>query len=258
MKIIPQDINPFPFNSLTIELIGKIHSKNNDYLSEFMHITNELDSQNNFIENTNYDFSFYKPGFSLESYNGENLFIEYSIIVTITKQYIQTKTKVEQKFIVICPIPRPKGLCAQLSSIIGFQTQLQDLKVEFILNKNKYHVKECMIGSLCFLQVKNVVIHSIEMHVIRNEKVNNKSENYLLGKYELCDGQPFTNEIIPIQMYLYHVDTTPSIVNINNFSSWVKYYIKIVIRCNDIEEDNGQLYTMQEIVIWREEENEFN
>ena len=137
---MPQDINPFPFNALVIELIGKIHSKSNDYTSEFMHITNELDSQNNFIENTNYDFSFCKPGFSLESYDGENLFIEYSIIATITKQYIQTKTKAEQKFIVLCPTPRPKGLFAQLCSVIGFQTQLQELKVEFVLNKNKHFI----------------------------------------------------------------------------------------------------------------------
>jgi vacuolar protein sorting-associated protein 26 len=82
-------------------------------------------------------------------------------------------------------------------------------------------------------------------------KINNigntqKVENVLITKYEICDGKPDTDDIIPIRMNVGCYDLSPTYRDVNSYLS-VKYYLKLVI----IDEEERQYTKQQEIYLWR-------
>ena len=87
--------------------------------------------------------------------------------------------------------------------------------------------------------------------MIKNEKINNKIDNFILSSFELCDGQPYNNDIIPIRIYLNnHNKIAITMKNINNGTCWLRYYLKLSII---LENENNSLFKSQEIIILRSE-----
>lgn len=68
----------------------------------------------------------------------------------------------------------------------------------------------------------------------------------LITKYEICDGKPDAEDVVPIRMHIGCYDLTPTYKDVNNYLS-VKYYLKLVI----IDEDDKQYFKQQEIYLWR-------
>ena len=86
------------------------------------------------------------------------------------------------------------------------------------------------------------------MVYFNEEGHNQKVENVLITKYEICDGKPDVDDIIPIRMNIGCYDLSPTYRDVNNYMS-VKYFLKLVI----IDEEDKQYNKQQEIYLWRKQ-----
>ena len=222
-----------------------------------MNIKREIDSNGELKKNTSYAFLFKKPVFSYESYKGENLNINYFIRTTITKSIFQTKLITDKHFKVISPIDTSihRMLISKMTNQIGFKTKNEmNINITFELTKNKVDLIEGVNGRLIFNDITKVPIRSIDIYLIKSEKILNNVDNFIVNKYELCDGQPWTKEEIPLRFYTYKMNISPTMKNVNNNKCSIRYYIKIVIYCDE-DNDNAQLTKMFEVFFYRSTNN---
>ena len=70
--------------------------------------------------------------------------------------------------------------------------------------------------------------------------------NVLISKYEIVDGKPFDNDIVPLRLFIGSFDLTPTFANINNYFS-VKYFLKFLIS----DGDEKYFSKEQEIIFYR-------
>mmetsp|Transcript_5619 Transcript_5619/g.3229 ORF Transcript_5619/g.3229 Transcript_5619/m.3229 type:complete len:140 (+) Transcript_5619:404-823(+) len=115
---------------------------------------------------------------------------------------------------------------------IKMEVGIEDcLHIEFEYDRNKYHLKDCIVGKVYFLLVRIRIKH-MELHIIKREVLGvgqaSNSENETVVKYEIMDGAPVRGENIPIRLFLGGYDMTPSYININNKFS-VRYFINLVL-----------------------------
>ena len=124
------------------------------------------------------------------------------------------------------------------------------LHMEYELFQNKFDLNDVIIGKLYFLEVTTPV-KSVEIQLIKREQIlndiNKTFENIIIGKLQVCDGQPYDNDIIPFRFFLSGRNLHPTQKNNDSFS--LKFYIKIVV----ILENDKMLYKNQEIFLWRKE-----
>jgi vacuolar protein sorting-associated protein 26 len=73
-----------------------------------------------------------------------------------------------------------------------------------------------------------------------------KSETSVITKFEIVDGVPGPEEMIPIRMYLDCFELSPTYRDLNNMIS-IRYFIKIDI----IDDDDKHYSKQQEIYLWR-------
>jgi vacuolar protein sorting-associated protein 26 len=137
---------------------------------------------------------------------------------------------------------------------LGVQSQAL---LEFELFKNKYSLDDCIIGTLLFKRV-NMRIKSIEIQLIKVESIGHgkymltiaqkyKSDTQVITKFEIIDGRPGTDEIIPVRMFLDSLENlSPTYKDLNNIIS-IRYFIKLVL----IDEDDRNFSKQQEIYLWR-------
>ena len=123
------------------------------------------------------------------------------------------------------------------------------LDFEFEFDRNNYHINDCINGKVKFNFIK-LIIKILEIQIIRKEFLVS-SENVVtnlevLGKFEIMDGTPKQNDIIPIIMYLKPYDLTPTYTCVNNRFS-VKYYLNLLL----IDSKGQPYFKQKEIVLWR-------
>ena len=248
------DRNVFSYASLTVELIGQIET---DAITQFMNIKKEIDSDGEVYQRQSHPFSFSRPGFVYETYNGEKMKIKYLVRAIITKKIFGTKLSVDKSFDVKCSLEKEQYeqmIFSRMNYEIGFKGLYLNTHIDFEMSKNKFNIEEEAIeGNVKFINIENVPITSIDVYLMKTEKIMNKSDNYIISKYELCDGQPWRGDSIPIRFYLNNYKLSPTMKTINNSQYSVRYYIKIVVYCEYDSEDeaNGQLSKMFEIVLYR-------
>lgn len=80
------------------------------------------------------------------------------------------------------------------------------LHIEFEYDKNKYHMKDTVVGKIYFLLVRIKLKH-MEIEIRRRETIgsgsNARNENETLAKYEIMDGAPVRGESVPIRSVCY-------------------------------------------------------
>ena len=95
-------------------------------------------------------------------------------------------------------------------------------------------------------------IKTVELHLIKIEKIgiglSQRKDNILINKFEVVDGQPFPNDLIPLRFYLNDFGLSPTYNNINNYFS-VSYFIKFVV----VDEEEKIFSKHQEIFLWRKD-----
>lgn len=113
--------------------------------------------------------------------------------------------------------------------------------------------KGCIEGKLKFYLV-NVKIDKAEISIIKKETIGQGefaiTEQEILKKFEVIDGTPAKDEVIPVRLYLSSIDAwklTPSSSNINNKFS-VKYFIHLAL----CDTKGRRFFKQKEITLWRE------
>jgi vacuolar protein sorting-associated protein 26 len=188
-----------------------------------------------------YNFSFKKVNLPYESYEGNIVSVKYFIKVTITKKIFSTKLTVEKNFKVQNVKPAP-----ELNPNIRMEVGISNLiHFEYELYQSKFSLEECIIGKIFFIQVA-MKVRALEIHLIKRETIGQKSDTALLSKFEVIDGNPAAEEIVPIRMFINSFELSPTYKDINNIVS-VKYFIKFVV----IDESEKSFFKQQEIILWR-------
>lgn len=236
-----------------IEMIGQTelyYERGNNI--KFTSLVRELEAVGTMTQSKSYNFEFSteKP---YESYSGLNVRLRYFIRVTVTRSY--NSCIKEQDFAV-------QNFQSVASQAVAVDTPAQGIKmevgiedclhIEFEFDKQKYHLKDVILGKIYFLLVR-IKIKFMELAVIRREAAGvgansyNESENIV--KHELMDGAPIKGECVPIRLFLSNLDLTPTYRSVNNIFS-VKYYLNLVL----VDEEDRRYFKQQEVVFWRKDD----
>jgi vacuolar protein sorting-associated protein 26 len=201
--------------------------------------------------NKKYDFEFpvEKP---YETYSGLNVRLRYFIRVTISRNNFSSNY-VKERDIAVHNLTSAaqQDIASQAPATpLKMEVGIEDcLHIEFEYDKQKYHLKDVILGKIYFLLVRIKIKH-MELAVIRKEAAGtgpstyNESENII--KYELMDGAPVKGECVPIRLFLSPLELTPTYRSVNNVFS-VKYYLNLVL----IDEEDRRYFKQQEVIFWR-------
>ncbi|CAK8684959.1 vacuolar protein sorting-associated protein 26B-like [Clavelina lepadiformis] len=229
---------------IKVELIGQIeilYDRTN--VHDFTTLTKQLASPGSLMQSKVFSFEFPHVEKPYESYFGSNVRLRYFLKVTVGRRL--TDLTEELEFVVHTLSTYPEN-----HSSIKMEVGIEDcLHIEFEYNKQKYHLKDAIIGKIYFLLVR-VKIKHMEVHIIKRESTGNGPNMYheddTIAKFEIMDGAPVKGESIPIRLFLAGYELTPSMRDVNKKFS-VRYFLNLVL----IDEEDRRYFKQQEIILWR-------
>lgn len=86
------------------------------------------------------------------------------IRLSLFKKFFGTKKTIEKPFLVTNPVMQNLTINPDLKIEIG----KEDLLMEFVFYYSKFHLKDCILGSVNFLKI-GFKLKSLEMQIIRKE-----------------------------------------------------------------------------------------
>ena len=242
----------FEHQGIKIELYGRIGIKHIDITyeknqtSDFISLSRELEPPGAITQNVSIPFSFNKVDKSYETYTGRYCKLRYFIKATITRKVSSNMVKEIEFAVLNCQNEVEENTPIKME--VGIE---ECLHIEFEYNRQKYHLKDCIIGKVYFLLVR-IRIKYMELAIIRRETIGAgaqaTNENETIAKYEVMDGAPVRGENIPIRMFLSAFELTPTYYNVNNKFS-VRHFLNLVL----VDEEDRRYFKQQEIILWRKE-----
>jgi vacuolar protein sorting-associated protein 26 len=232
---------------IKVELIGQVDMINDKSKSyDFFSITKDLEPPGALYESKQYKWKFGAVDKQNETYSGINVRLRYFVRLTVVKNYGMNVTK-EVDFVVQNLYPNP-----EINNTIKMEVGIEDcLHIEFEYDKQKYHMKDVIVGKVYFLLVRIKIKH-MELNVIRRESTGASSgdkqitDNDTLTKFEIMDGTPVRDQCIPVRLYLSGFELTPTYKNVQNKFS-TKYFLNLVL----VDEEDRRYFKQQEIFLWR-------
>lgn len=238
----------FEHKGIKLELLGSIQTaKDQKDIVKFITLTKELSTANTLNQDkTTFPFEFNNVQKQYETYRGTSKNVRYILRLTIETRF--RSLTYDQEFFVINPKPITM-LDNEDNKPIQLEFDIEDtLHVSFDIKKSHCGIKGMLEGSFTFLKA-GCRFCSMEMEVLRTEIENNSGAtpiNKLIVRYEIMDGAPIKNEIIPFVFYFKPYKLGPTMINIGNKFS-IQYYIKLILK-----DDQNRVYTKQhEIVLHR-------
>ena len=157
-------------------------------------------------------FSFKKIAKKYESYYGINVRVRYYIRIVATRGFGPNLTEEKEIWIV------GKDKEPSSNKNIKMEVGIEDcLHIEFQYNQEKYHLEDVIQGQIHFLLAK-IKIQHMDIELVRKETVGqgtkSVTESETLVKFEIMDGMPIHDEVIPVRLYLRPYDLTPSYNNV--------------------------------------------
>lgn len=233
---------------IKVELLGCIdinYEKNQT--SDFISLSRELEPPGTITDNSVIPFAFNKVDKQYETYQGRFCRVRYVIRTTVIRKNFSSNIVKEQEFAVLNTTNEVDD-----SSSIKMEVGIEEcLHIEFEYNKNKYHLKDCIVGKVSFLLVR-IRIKYMEIAIIRRETIgagaNATNENETVAKFEVMDGAPVRGELIPIRVFLGAFNMTPTHNNVNNKFS-VRHFLNLVL----VDEEDRRYFKQQEIILWRKD-----
>lgn len=173
---------------IRIEFIGQIevyYDRGNQH--DFISLTNDLARPGELTGNTSYRFAFNNVEKPYESYTGTNVRLRYFLRVTIVRRLSDITRDMDLIVHTLSAYPNT-------DSNIKMEVGIEDcLHIEFEYNKNKYHLRDVIVGKIYFLLVR-IKIKYMEVAIIKTESVgsgpNIFRENETVAKFEIMDGAP--------------------------------------------------------------------
>jgi vacuolar protein sorting-associated protein 26 len=183
---------------IKIELFGIIeHNQDKKNVSRFIALAKDLEPSGTLAnEINNYNFSFSNVEKQYETYRGTNISVRYLLRVTMS---IKMRTLTfDQEFGVINPMPR--SMVTETKDPIKLEVGIEDwLHLIFEVDHSKFHLKDCITGSVTFKKV-SIRLKSMEIQIIKRETITsgNVTDNETIIKYEIMDGAPIKSIILKI------------------------------------------------------------
>ena len=91
------------------------------------------------------------------------------------------------------------------------------LHIEFQYDKEKYHLDDVITGTIHFVLAK-IKINHMDIEIIQKEYCGKGEkevvESETIAKFEIMDGMPVKDEIIPVRLYLKPYELTPTFDNV--------------------------------------------
>ncbi|QPG77337.1 hypothetical protein FOA43_004746 [Brettanomyces nanus] len=259
---------------IKIQLLGTIEITNDGVQAdEFLSLAHELASPGELRHPETFPFEFRNVEKSYESYRGINVRLKYYLKVTVSRksadvirekelwvyQYqdprgeegdsktANTNTNTITKTTTTTPPPPPPP-----PSMVKMDVGIENcLHIEFEYSKNRYSLKDVIVGRIYFLLVRLKIKH-MELSLIRRETCgsppNQKSESQTIVRFEIMDGAPVKGETIPIRLFLGGFDLTPTYKDVNKKFS-TRTFLSLVL----IDEDARRYFKQSEIILYREE-----
>ncbi|KAL8429047.1 hypothetical protein Efla_005865 [Eimeria flavescens] len=120
----------------------------------------------------------------------------------------------------------------EITNSIKMEVGIEDcLHIEFEFDKNRYHLKDVVIGKVYFVLVR-IKIKDMQIDIIKTETAGTGAaavtDSETLSKFEIMDGAPIRSECIPVRLYLSGLDLTPTYKSVQNKFS-VRYFLNLVL-----------------------------
>ena len=142
-----------------------------------------------------------------ESYYGINVRVRYYLRVVASRPYRANLVE-EKELWIIKKDKEPQG-CRPIRMEVGVEDCLQ---IEFRFDKDTYCLTDAITGSIHFILARIHILH-MDIEIIRKEIVGSGDkeliESEVVAKYEIMDGLPVKDEVIPVRMYLKEIGKVP-------------------------------------------------
>ena len=194
----------FDHNGIKIILLGIIESTTESKnTSQFITLQKELSPPGRLSNQINtFKYSFKNVELSYESYRGIEFNVKYILRVIIATT-LRSLTW-EREFGVVRPMT--KEVLKTNNEPIRMDVGIEDwLHLSFELDRTKYSTKDVITGRVTFKKV-SMFLKSMLLQIIRREKViGGETDNAILCRFEIMDGAPIKNEIVPIRFFFESV-----------------------------------------------------
>ena len=212
--------------------------------SQFITLSKELSPPGRLSNQINtFKYSFNNVELSYESYRGIEFNVKYilRVIISATMRSLTW----EREFGVVKPYS--KDVLKDNNEPIRMDVGIENwLHLTFELDRTKYSTKDVITGRVTFKKV-SMFLKSMLLQIIRREAViGGEVDNAILCRFEIMDGAPIKNEIVPIRFFLSPYELTPSYPNVNNKFS-VKYIINLVL----FDAKDKRYFKQHEIILYR-------
>ena len=218
------------------------------YTTEFLFLKQELIPAGEIIqEKTTLEFCFRNPYLKYESYKGNYASVKYFTKLVIDSNLITLiSITYEKEFAVVNPSDEsilyendfPIKLRVGVKNILSLSIQFEHCN---------YNCRGTLKGFVTFNLV-NTNIQFMEVQFVKREVCfdGKKYEPEYISRYELIDGGPIKNEIIPIRFFLKSYNLTPSYPDIEGIFG-VKYFLNLVV----VDDNDNRYFKLAEINLYR-------
>jgi vacuolar protein sorting-associated protein 26 len=245
--IVPD--KPFDHSGIKIELIGEMASTTSSEKTTFVSSIKEIATPGTLNVEVKYPFMFKNFEKEYESYRGNKYDIRYFVRVTIIRTMFSVVK--EQEFWVTLPSPPPEGEDKGMNAEVG----LDKIVLLAIRYENSYlNLNDaCIRGNLKFYLVQSK-IERAEVMLVRKETSGKGTEEVTMSDtlytYEIIDGTPFKDEVVPVRIYLNALDEWKLSSTTTNKKFSVKYFAHLSL----LDRNNNRYFKQKEIVFWRSSE----
>ncbi|KAI0025325.1 vacuolar protein sorting-associated protein 26 [Xylariomycetidae sp. FL0641] len=245
VTVRPKNSKTLEHTGIKVQFIGTIEmffDRGNHY--EFLSLNQELAAPGELQHPQTFDFNFKNVEKQYESYNGINVKLRYFVRVIVARRMTDV---IREKDMWVYSYRIPPEMNSSIKMDVGIEDCLH---IEFEYSKNKYHLKDVIVGRIYFLLVRLKIKH-MELSIIRRETTgaapNQYNESETLVRFEIMDGSPSRGETIPIRLFLGGFDLTPTFRDVNKKFS-TRYYLSLVL----IDEDARRYFKQSEIILYRQ------
>ncbi|GME72411.1 unnamed protein product [[Candida] boidinii] len=251
-------------NGIKITLLGTIETNNDGIQADdFLSLGNELANPGELKHPETFQFEFRNVEKQYESYRGINVRLRYYLKVTVSRKSADIIREKEiwvyqYRNSAIANIPTAvsennsnASNAVVPTSSVKMDVGIEDcLHIEFEYSKNRYSLRDVIVGRIYFLLVRLKIKH-MELSLIRKETCGSPphqlSDNETLVRFEIMDGAPVRGETIPIRLFLGGFDLTPTYKDVNK-----KFSTRTFLSLALIDEDARRYFKQSEIILYRE------
>jgi len=250
IKVNPPKDSKFDCSSLQIELIGETRINNVKEKStyKFLHLAKVLIKNQSIRENGPiYHFSFCIDSFEkdYESYSGISASTRYYLKAALEKKSGGQLTE-EQEFLFQIPLMTPVA-----PNPMSLQLRIADclvLRVDF--GKQDFYMDEYVVGKITveknIIEIEKVQIHLIKKEVISFSDHSQITNEEIVAKQDIYNGDPQTGDILPLKLYLGSQNLDPCLQDHHP-----KYLIKYALMLSFVDSEDRSLFKQIGINILR-------